>query len=391
MNIEDNTMNSFEAIKIDGYRRLFSVEVEMRPLTVIIGANGVGKTSLLEIFSLMAASANGQLQSKISDLGGLSEMMTRDKADSLAIALAMSVPGGYAPLDYYLKLDPKGQFYEIGVETLTQKNNPNAYEYLKHIDSHRADVKYFEPPDQHSVLRPNWEHNPYETSLFQVPKMFQEPENFRNRLASCTFYGPLNVASKSPVRLPQSMSPAILPGANGENLVSCLYYLRETEPDRFEIIEDTLAAAFPDFDRLGFPPVAAGTLAMTWKDKNFSKPFYTHQLSEGTLRFLWLVTLLQSPILTAVTLIDEPEVSLHPELLRLLADVMREASQRTQLIVATHSDRLIRFLEPKEVLVCDAEDGLTTMNWADSFNLEKWLQDYSLDQVWQMNLIGGRP
>ena len=115
-----------------------------------------------------------------------------------------------------------------------------------------------------------------------------------------------------------------------------------------------------------------------------------HQLSEGTLRFLWLVTLLQSRDLTAVTLIDEPEVSLHPELLKLLADLMREASQRTQLIVATHSDRLIRFLEPNEVLVCDAEDGLATMTWADSLNLEKWLEDYSLDELWAMNVIGGR-
>jgi predicted ATPase len=162
-------------------------------------------------------------------------------------------------------------------------------------------------------------------------------------------------------------------------------------PERFEIIEDTLAAAFPDFERLGFPPVAAGTITMTWKDKNFSKPIYMHQLSEGTLRFIWLITLLQSPGLTAVTLIDEPEVSLHPELLRLLADMMREASQKTQLIVATHSDRLIRFLNPEEVLVCDAEDGLTTMRWGDSFNLEHWLEEYSLDQVWAMNLMGGRP
>jgi predicted ATPase len=390
MNIEDNTMNSFASIKIDGYRRLFSIEVEMRPLTVMIGANGVGKTSLLEIFLLLAASANGQLQSKISDMGGLSEMMIRDKADSLAISLTMSVAGGYAPLDYYLQLDSKGQFYEIGVETLTQKNDPKAYEPFKHIDSHKLNIQYYRSREE-GVVRPNWDHNPYETSLSQVPKMYQEPENLRKRLASCTFYGALNVASKSPVRLPQSMSPATLPGANGENLVSCLYYLRETEPERFEIIEDTLAAAFPDFDRLAFPPVAAGTLAMTWKDKNFSKPLYMHQLSEGTVRFLWLVTLLQSPSLTAVTLINEPEVSLYPELLRLLADLMREAAKKTQLIVATHSDRLIRFLEPKEVLVCDAEDGLTTMNWADSFNLEKWLQDYSLDEVWQMNLIGGRP
>jgi predicted ATPase len=187
------------------------------------------------------------------------------------------------------------------------------------------------------------------------------------------------------------MQPATLPGSKGEDLVSCLYYRRETDRNRFEIIEDTLAAAFPDFERLSFPPVAAGTLAMTWKDRNFYYPFYMHQLSEGTLRFLWLITLLQSRDLTAITLIDEPEVSLHPELLQLLAHAMREASQRTQLIVATHSDRLIRFLQPHEVLVCDSEDGLATLTWADSIDLEHWLEDYSLDQLWAMNIIGGRP
>jgi predicted ATPase len=383
-------MNSFERITIEGYRRLFNVQVDMRdrPLTVMIGANGVGKTSLLEIFSLLAASANAQLANKISELGGLPDIVTRDRANSIAISLSMSVPG-YARLDYQLEVALKGFTYEIALETLTE-NNPLVLEPFKHIDSRGLDVKYFNTEDR-ALLRPNWDHNPLETSLAQVPKMYQEPENLRKRLASCTFYGALNVAPKSPVRLPQSMRPASLPGANGEDLVSCLYYLRETDPERFEIIEDTLAAAFPDFERLGFPPVAAGTITMTWKDKNFSKPIYMHQLSEGTLRFIWLITLLQSPGLTAVTLIDEPEVSLHPELLRLLADMMREASQKTQLIVATHSDRLIRFLKPEEVLVCDAEDGLTTMRWGDSFNLEHWLEEYSLDQVWAMNLMGGRP
>lgn len=384
-------MNSFEHITIEGYRRLFSVQVDMRPLTVMIGANGVGKTSFLEIFSLLAASANGQLQSTISELGGLRDIVTRNQADSLAIALSMSVPDE-PPLNYNLKINLKGQFYEIGLETLTQQRDPHAPQPFKYIDSSGLDVKY-STPQERGLLRPNWEHNPLETSLSQVPKMYQQPETLRKRLASCSFYRSweLNVAPKSPVRLPQSLRPATLPGANGEDLVSCLYYLRETDPDRFEIVEDTLSAAFPDFERLSFPPVAAGTLAMTWKDKNFSEPLYMHQLSEGVLRFLWLVTLLQSRDLTAVTLIDEPEVSLHPELLQLLAHVMREAAQRTQLIVATHSDRLIRFLEPKEVLVCDAEDGLTTLTWADSLDVEKWLEEYSLDQLWAMNLMGGRP
>ena len=130
--------------------------------------------------------------------------------------------------------------------------------------------------------------------------------------------------------------------------MSYLYYLREVDRDRFENILDSLRVAFPDLEDLGFPPVAAGMLTMTWKDKKFSNPLYVHEFSEGTLRFLWLTALLQGPNLSTIIMIDEPEVSLHPELLNLLVDLMREAARRTQLIVATHSDRFIRFLELEE-------------------------------------------
>jgi predicted ATPase len=221
--------------------------------------------------------------------------------------------------------------------------------------------------------------------------MFQEPEDFRNRLASSTFYHALNVDSNSPVRLPQPMQPATLPGRNGEELVSCLFYLREVERSRFEAVEDALRTAFPGFERLDFPPVAAGTLALTWRDRRFSRPLYMHQLSEGTLRFLWLATLLQSPGLTALTLLDEPEVSLHPELLSLLAELLREASKRTQIVVATHSDRLIRFLEPREVLLVDSdEEGMSKLTWSDELDLGEWLKEYSLDELWSNGRLGAR-
>jgi predicted ATPase len=157
------------------------------------------------------------------------------------------------------------------------------------------------------------------------------------------------------------------------------------------MIVDSLIAAFPDFKSLSFPPVAAGMLAMTWNDRRFDKPFYMSELSEGTLRFLWLASLLQSPNLSTVTMIDEPEVSLHPELLCLLAELMREASKRTQLIVATHSDRFIRFLKPEEVVAMDVNaQGYATATWADSLDLEHWLKEYSLDEVWRMGRMGGR-
>jgi predicted ATPase len=181
------------------------------------------------------------------------------------------------------------------------------------------------------------------------------------------------------------MKPAALPGANGEDLVPYLYYLRESDRNRFEAIIDSLQAAFPDFEELSFPPVAAGMLTMTWKDRNFSRPIYVHELSEGILRFLWLVSLLQSPSLSTVTMIDEPEVSMHPQLLSLLADLMRETSRRTQLIIATHSERLIRFLQPGEVVVMDLDDtGCAAASWADALDLEKWLEEYSLDEIWRI-------
>lgn len=384
----DHSPANFAQLSIKGFRRLDDVRLSLRPLSVMIGANGTGKTSVLDVLSLLASSAQGKLSSSISDLTGLANILTYDRAEELDLGITMKVPG-YEPLEYSLRLRPQGIGYEIGEETLRQIRKPHPSPFI-HIDSHEQHVKYYDP-EKRKLLPPTWEHSPLETSLAQVPKMFKEPEDFRRRLASSTFYHVLNVDPRSPVRLPQPMAPAELPGRNGEDLVSCLFYLRETGRNRFEAIEDSLRAAFPRFERLDFPPVAAGTLGLAWRERGFSKPLYSHQLSEGTLRFLWLTTLLQSPGLTALTLLDEPEVSLHPELLSLLADQLRGASKRTQLMVATHSDTLIRFLKPEEVVVLDStEEGMTTLTRADELDLGDWLKEYSLDELWRNGRIGAR-
>jgi predicted ATPase len=390
-------MNIFEKIHVQGFRRLYDVDLKLKPLNVVIGANGSGKTSLLDVFSLLAASASGRLKETVSDLSGIDANLTNlvaakgEKARFMAFGLTMGVVG-HNPIEYRVAMTPVGVGYEISDEALTQKRDmPQPF---KHIQVHHGDVRYFVRPKtgKGRLEPPNWDYNQTESALSQVPKMFQEPEDFRKRLASSTHYHVLDVSRRAPIRLPQQMRDAQLPGHDGEDLISCLYTLRETDPDRFETIEATLRAGFPDFERLNFPPVAAGTLAMTWKDKTSKNPFFMHQLSEGTLRFLWLTTLLQSPGLTAVTMIDEPEVSLHPELLSLLADLLREASQRTQLIVATHADRLIRFLKPSEVVTIDVnEEGAAGASRADELDLEKWLEEYSLDEVWQMGRMGARP
>lgn len=381
-------MSVIRNIRITGFRRLIDVTLEMRPLMVLIGANGVGKTSFLDAVSLLSASAQGNLAKTISAMGGLRYIRTLDTDSEVSFSLSMDVPG-HEPLSYELSIVPKGHSYAVASETLSQARAGYDKPFI-HIISKYDDIKYF-GPDDGKLLRPTWEHDPAETFLSQIPKMFRQPEDLRRILASAVQYHVLDVGPRAPIKIPQQMRPAELPGAHGEDLFSLLHNLRESAPERYEAILDALKTAFPGFDALGFPSVAAGSIAMTWKENGFSQPFYMNQLSEGTLRFLWLTSLMQSPGLSTVTMIDEPEVSLHPELLSLLADLMREASRETQMIVATHSDRLVRFLKPKEVVVMDVtEDGHAKATWADSLDLDRWLADYTLDEVWQMGRMGGR-
>jgi predicted ATPase len=382
-------MHKVKKIRITGFRRLGEVEINIRPLMVLIGANSVGKTSILDAVSLLSASAAGKLNIALNSIGGVADVSTHGQSGKISLEAEMDPPG-HKPLHYQLEIEAKGQGYGIPLEMLSQAREGEGPGPFKYIDSKNQDIKYFDK-EADKIVRPVWEHNPLESSLSQVPKMFGQPEELRRTLSSVSQYHVLPFGPRAPVKLPQQMKPALLPGKDGEDLVPFLYNLRESARDRYETIEDTLRVAFPGFEGLNFPAAAAGMLSLTWKEKQFRAPIYAHQLSEGTLRFLWLISLLQSSNLSTITMIDEPEVSLHPELLSLLADLMREAAKRTQIIVATHSDRLIRFLEPREVVVMDiGEDGCALVQWADSIDLDEWLKEYSLDEVWMMGRMGGR-
>lgn len=278
---------AFSSLKVQGFRHLKNLDLNLAPLNVLIGANGVGKTSVLEVMGLLAASATGRLQGTLSDAGGLSSVKTLDRQEPMRLQLTMPVEGE-EPIHYELSLHAGGLGYTLPQERLTQhRAGELGVPLFKFIDSQGSGIRYLDPGTS-QLVRPTWEHKPLETSLAQVPKMFRQPERFREVLASSTLYHALDVSPRAPVRLPQAMQPAPVPGQQGEGLVSCLYFLRETQRDRFEAVEDALRVAFPNFDRLDFPPAAAGSLTMAWRDRQFTHPLYPHQLSEGTLRFLWL-------------------------------------------------------------------------------------------------------
>jgi predicted ATPase len=370
-------MNWLRRLKIQSFRVLGNVDVELRPLNVIIGANGSGKTSVLDTLSFLAVSANRGLIDLVSQMGGFNGLLTYG-----ASHLAITVDAEDA-LSYSVVLVPSSGVYAIESEALiAAATEPHVHL----IQSRGGETRYRRDSGGLVTISSNW--RPNESALGQAPTDIGSVETFRQRLTAQTYYRVFSAGPKAIVRQPQQLQPGLLPGKEGESLASCLYNMRESHPERFEAVEDTLRTAFPYFDRLQWPTVAAGLVVLEWWDKRWQKPFYPSQLSEGTLRFLWLVALLQSPQLPMVTLIDEPEVSLHPELLSLLADLLREASTRSQIVVATQSDRLVRFLKPEEVLVADSgENGVATLRWAETFDIDKWLQDFTLDEVWTMGRL----
>jgi len=382
-------------IRVEGYRSLVDVTLPLRDLMVMIGPNGSGKTALLEVLVLLRCAAQEQLAEQLEAFGGSQAVLSQTihRPDRLKLDLSVDVESSRssALMDYRFQLAPRGTGYALPFERLEWQWDPSADRPFRYIDAHYERV-FYSDPETSRMVQPTWEHNALELALAQVPRMYAEPDTLRRLLASIRFYSFLDVTQRAVVRLPQALTPARRPGPNGENLYSALYNLRATDPNTYSRIEEILHIGFPGFQHLEFPVVGTGQVTLAWYQVGISGPFYASQLSEGTLRFLWLITILLSPDTPALILLDEPEVSMHPELLKLLAGVLQDAALRGQVLVATHSPDLIRWLEPGEVLVAEKDEaGATQFIWADSLDLEAWLEEYTLRDLWLMGTLGGRP
>lgn len=251
----------FSRLSVSGYRRLKALDVELRPLNVLIGANGVGKSSILDAFRLLAAAANGSLATAISDMGAFPFLLTADGTTGTLVLGVQTHQDAAPPLRYEVRLSAAGFSYSISREFLTPRLGGRSPASPMPIDADGSHVRYL-LDGQH--VEPDWEYKWSETALSQTPKTNRDAERFRHVLTGISqVYHRLDVARNAPVRTPQTLAPAQTPGLNGEDLVSCLYTIRETASDRFDAIEAALRAAFPDFERLDFPPVTAGRIALT--------------------------------------------------------------------------------------------------------------------------------
>ena len=183
---------------------------------------------------------------------------------------------------------------------------------------------------------------------------------------------------------------------DGENIASFLLKLKDDHGAQYSLIRDTVRMVVPFFDNFDLVPHNGGnSIRLAWKEIGLQGTFGAHRLSDGTLRFICLATLLLQPSPPPIVVIDEPELGLHPYALSVFAGLVKSASKKCQVILATHSVDLINEFEPEDMVIVDREDDQTVLKRIGDHmtkeELEKWLEEYSLGEIWTKNLIGGSP
>ncbi|HMM44019.1 MAG TPA: AAA family ATPase [Candidatus Macondimonas sp.] len=364
--------------------------VELRALNVIIGPNGSGKSNLIEAIELLRATPK-DLLTPVRDGGGVRDWLWKGAImpPTAKIEAVVENPKGPVPLRYVLSFTEVGQRFEI-VDERVENESPdhghmNPYLYYRFEKGHGVlNIKGRQRRLQHEDI------DPVASILSQRkdPDQYPELTHLGNVFSRMRLYREWSFGRYTTPRLPQK---ADLPNEHLEpdasNLGLVLNRLRR-EPEVKKRLLEALRALYEGIDDFDVQ-IEGGTVQVFFHEGRYTVP--ATRLSDGTLRYLCLLAVLCHPNPGPLICIEEPELGLHPDVLPTLADLLKEASDRTQLIVTTHSDVLVDALtdKPESVLVASRDENGTTLTRLDAEKLKPWLDKYRLGQLWTRGEIGG--
>ena len=368
--------------------------LELRPLNVLIGPNGSGKSNLIEAIGLLKATPR-DLTVPIREGGGIHDWLWRGDLSALTthIEVIIDNPRGSA-LRYSLGIAERGQQFELTEERIEEAHSSEQKPYI-----------YYELMGGNALL--NYSGESYKSDETRHPLVLEQINLQQSILAQrkdpdqypeltwlgetfdrMRLYRESSFGRRTPPRQPQQ---ADLPNdfllEDGRNLGLVLNRLKRDPRVKDRILE-TMRQLYEDVIDLDIS-IEGGTVQVFVQEKNIMVP--ATRLSDGTLRFMCLLSILCHPNPPPLVCIEEPELGLHPDVLPVLSDLLREASQRCQLIVTTHSDMLVDTLTdtPESVVVCEKHDGKTEMHRLDKADLAEWLKRYSLGDLWTRGDLGG--
>lgn len=377
--------------------------LDLKPLNVIIGPNASGKSNLIEAIGLLKATP-GNLAKAISQGGGIGDWLWKGTAPQEAaspqgaeIETVVNYPEGETPLRYRIRFTMVGQRLEIIGEWITNHRGSSETEddvRFSYEAGTGAAVIRVRSLDSGVPAKREWRQreNGYGRAILaelRDPKAYPEITYLGDAFRELKLYTDWNVGSHSRARHPQKPdlpSDFLLEDASNLGLI-----INDFEHKRMkDRLVEPLKNVYAEVEDVT-TKVYGGTIETFIHEEGLVQPIPAGRLSDGTLRFLCLAVLLRHPSPPPLLCIEEPELGLHPDVLRTVAELLVEASQRTQLIVTTHSESLVSSLSdaPESVVVCERDSGGTHFQRLDPDHLKEWLEKYSLGDLWRMGEIGG--
>jgi predicted ATPase len=363
-------MASLHKVHVRGFKSIRDQELEFAPLNVFIGGNGAGKSNLVSVFHFLRRVAGQRLQTYTGEAGGANVILHFGRKKTRKLSARIEFRSGTDANIYEFSLLPTDEDRFVF-------DTESAYYW---------DMARYPEPFVADVWTGHTEARIREAKS-------RVASYVRGHLDSYRIYHFHDTSPSAPVKQTGDVADNRFLRPDAGNLAAFLHRLQERRPDHFENIEDTVRQVAPFFGRFKLEASLLNPekIRLEWEEKGSDTYFNAAALSDGTLRFICLSTLLLQPELPSLVLIDEPELGLHPAAIQLLAGLLQSAAARTQLIVATQSVTLINQLQPEHVWVVEREDGQSIFRHLRSADMSAWLEDYSLGELWEKNILGGRP
>ena len=378
-------MSKIKSVTIRGYRSIKEATLEFRPLNVLIGANGAGKSNVVSFFKMMNEMTAGRLQHFVASTGHATSNLHFGPRITPHLEAELEFETDRGDIDRYrMRLSHAAGDSLIFTEECLLFRRP---QYLSEREEQLG------PGHSESLIGSTAEGTDTLAATARV---------FRHLLNNCRVFHFHDTSPTSPVRNYGYVghSKPLMP--DGGNLAAVLHRLKSENPGAYRRIVATIRQIAPFFADFALEPTGSRSkdiisgskdIILNWRHRNSDLVFGPHQLSDGTLRAICLISLLMSPAeeLPFLIVIDEPELGLHPYALNMLASLCRSASANRQILISTQSSAFVDSFEPEDIVVVERDGDLSTLVRPDVTALEAWLEDYSLGEIWEKNVIGGGP
>lgn len=361
-----------DKLSIEGYKSIQTLqEFELSNLNVLIGGNGAGKTNFIEVFRLLRAMVD-------KNLGKFA--LARDTADGFFFngpkvtpEIKMHFTFGDNEYRFCLQATPAGKFLIVDEQ---QKYIKGGWRTIANAE--------FE-----SALKDRKSEQGIEYPRGVGYYVF-------NSVSNWMVYHFHDTSAEAPMRRYEIVEDNARLREDASNIAPFLLKLKNEDSfeHQYQRIVDAIRLVIPFFDDFLLETTKSGEsrkVRLTWTQKGSDYPMQPYHLSDGSIRFICLATALLQPKPPSTIVIDEPELGLHPYAIEILAELIREASERTQVIISTQSPALVDYFLPDEVVVVNRKQGASTFERLKEDNLSQWLEDYSLGELWRKNVIVGAP